>query len=483
MPAVRVSVAAPGPTLKDARRVPGQWLDGDDEAADGPAPRAKLWPIPKWTQTAYGVAALTFGVLVIIAFAGNGNVARSLVVAPVLAWITYAVAQRLAAADGQPAVVPILMGGLAVKFVGVLIRYWVGLQVYGRSDATEYVMWGERIAPGLRHFEMLDIGRIRGTNFIRLLTGIIFAVTPGGPMVGFFAYGFLSFVGMLFFWRAFKRAMPDIPDYRYLQVLMLLPSLVYWPSSIGKDAWMVLGMGVASYGVANILTNRTVVGWAAFLAGVYAVLYVRPHVGIALVGGLLVAELLRSRGSQNAGRAALSLGLLFVIGGTVMSTAAAFLGIENWSKANVESELQDTGDRTSEGRSEFTATPVNSPAQFPQGAFTVLFRPMPYETHSPQEFASSIENVVLLGALGVGVRRLLTSLRKSRRRPYLLFCLAAIVIFVVEYSSFSNFALIARQRTTVTALLLVFLCFPRQDPTEVEIPRRRAREPAAPGAA
>jgi hypothetical protein len=292
-------------------------------------------------------------------------------------------------------------------------------------------------------------------------------------MVGFLVFGFFSYIGMILFWRAYRRVFGDRWDLRYLQVLVLMPSLVFWPSALGKEAWMVMCVGLISYGVANILTNRTLVGWGAFVAGTYGVLAVRPHVGIAIFAGLVLAELLRSRGSQGAGRAGLSIVLLFFIGGAVMSSAAAFLGISNWSKATVEQELNDTSDRTSEGRSQFTPTPVNSPAQFPQGAFTVLFRPMPHEVQSPQEFVSALENVGLLALIVFTAPRLGRFLMRSRRHPYFIFCLGTLIVFVVEYSSFSNFALIARQRTQVTALLLAVLFMPRDDPGEIERPPLR----------
>jgi hypothetical protein len=464
----------------------GLWLDAEREPNAATASvdtefeqwrPAHEYPAPKWPGIATALAGLAAAVLLIIGVAGNTNVLRGMIVLPFLAYGTYAIAQRFAKIDGQPAIVSILMGGFAVKFLGILLRYFIGLQVYGRSDATEYVSWGQRIAGPLRHFELIDIGRLRGTNFIRLVTGIVFAVTPGSAMVAFFVFGFFSFVGMLFFWRAFKMSFPGVNDLRYLQVIVVLPSLAFWPSSVGKDAWMVMGVGIASYGVACILTNRTLTGWIAFVLGMWALLAVRPHVAIAMLVGLVVAELFRSRGSQGAGRAALSILLLFLVGSVVMSTASAFLGIDNWSKASVDQELNSVTDRTSEGRSEFTPTPVNSPVQFPQGAFTVLFRPMPYEAQSPQELASSFENVAFLVVLIVFAPRIWNALKKSRARPYLLYCLGTIIVFVVEFSSFSNFALIARQRTTITALMLVFVCLPQKELAQVDLPTVRSAQP------
>jgi hypothetical protein len=290
----------------------------------------------------------------------------------------------------------------------------------------------------------------------------------------------MSYIGVVFFWLAFRRAMPNVPDLRYLQILMLLPSMAFWPSAIGKDSWMVMGVGLASFGVANILTNRSLVGWSTFFVGIYAVLAVRPPVGITLMAGLLIAEMFRSRGSQSAGRAMLSVVLLVVIGGLVLTSAKGFLGISNWSKASVDQELGSVANRTGEGRSEFHPTQVNSPVQFPLGVFTVLFRPMPYETHSPQELASSFENLALLGVLAFSAPRLWRAIRRARRRPYLLYCLGVLSTFVVEYSTFSNFAIIARERTQVTALLLVFLFMPAEDPVDISAPGVRPQSVSAP---
>ncbi|HVJ95548.1 MAG TPA: hypothetical protein VNC41_01805, partial [Acidimicrobiia bacterium] len=124
-----------------------------------------------------------------------------------------------------------------------------------------------------------------------------------------------------------------------------------------------------------------------------------------------------------------------------------------------------------------------SPVQFPLGAFTVLMRPMPYEAGSPQEMLSAFENLAILIILLISAPRVWNALRHSRQRPYVLYCLGAIIIFVVEYSSFSNFALIARQRTTITALFLVFLCLPKMAPTQINQPTVRSRRAGPAGLA
>jgi hypothetical protein len=463
----------------------GKWLDagepgpskGVDAAPGATRSRAKVMANPKWPAPAIGAASLGLLVLGFIAILGDVNVAKALVILPILGWIAYTVAQRFALVDGQPAIVPIMMGGLAIKCVGVQARYWIDLKYYGTSDAKAYAQYGRIIAPGLRHFHLINTGRLEGTNFIRLVTGVVFAITPASFMSGYFVFGFMAYIGSIFFWRAFKKAFPRADDLRYLQVLMFLPSLAFWPSAIGKDAWMMLGVAIASYGVACILTNATFAGWVSFLVGIYMVLAVRPQVGLALFVGLFLAELLRARGSQGAARAGASAILMIVFGGIILSTTAAFLGISSFNKATVSQELNSVGNQTSQGGSQFSPTPVNNPLEFPQGAFTVLFRPMPYEVRSPQELLSAFENVALLGVIVFSLPSVWAVLRRARKQPYILYCLGTLIGFVVEYSTFSNFAIIARERTQITALMLVFICLPRQELVEVVKTHVRAGDP------
>ena len=108
----------------------------------------------------------------------------------------------------------------------------------------------------------------------------------------------------------------------------------------------------------------------------------------------------------------MSLLLLFFFGGIILSTSARGSSVSAIGARRVStSELGSVADRTSEGRSEFHPTPVNSPVQFPLGAFTVFFRPMPYETHSPQEILTALEDVALLGVLLLSAQRLWAALR------------------------------------------------------------------------
>ena len=49
--------------------------------------------------------------------------------------------------------------------------------------------------------------------------------------------------------------MADGDARRYAALVFLLPSLLFWPSSIAKEAWILACLGLAAYGAAKMLTR------------------------------------------------------------------------------------------------------------------------------------------------------------------------------------------------------------------------------------
>jgi hypothetical protein len=104
---------------------------------------------------------------------------------------------------------------------------------------------------------------------------------------------------------------------------------------------------------------------------------------------------------------------------------------------------------------------VSSPLDVPLATVTVLYRPFPTETGSPQEFLTAIEGVVL-AVLSIGViRRSGRILRASRDYPYIIYCVGALLVFIIAFSGFSNFGILARQRTVIQPLFLVLIALPK----------------------
>jgi hypothetical protein len=451
-PAAGVGPRGPGmfpPDAQPPEMLAAPWLPPSP-------PRAR----PAWASAVFAIFGVFLLGVLARAGAGDSDALGAFISGAAVFAITYYAARWIARRDDNPRVVPIVMAGLCLKIIGTYIRYRVSINLYKTGDFIDYDQWGHKIGASLRQGHMLiPAGRFAGTNFLRVVTGFVYFVTPSRMMSGFVMFGWLSFVGLLFFWRAYHVAVSPQHDTTYLQWIVLLPSLIYWPSAIGKDAFMVLAAGVAAYGAACLLKHRTATGIVAVTAGILGMIYVRPHFALAVCGGLALATLLRR---QHGGfmRTVFTLAFVLIIGLAAMASAKSFFGISSFNQESVTKQLNDTSEHSSEGGSQFDPVVVHSPAQFPLAAVTVLFRPLPYESHTAQTMATAIEDVFLIFMTLRRLPRIMRALRKSRDIPYLLYCIGALLVFFIAFSGFSNFGILARQRAVIQPLFLVFLALP-----------------------
>jgi hypothetical protein len=439
------------------RRPPGS---SRRRGADRPG-RPSRTGTPTWVSAVAFVAAIAYLGAIVFAAGGNKEAFGAVVTGPILLLIGWIIARKLAAKDDNPEIVPVLMGAVCLKLLGSAVRWWVAATVYGTGDFYDYDKVGRAVANGLRHGHLITLrGRLAGSNFIRLVTGFIYFATPSRMMSGFLIYGFLSLIGLIFFWRAYRVAVSKSYDLTYLKWIVLLPSLIYWPSAIGKDAFMVLAAGIAAYGSACLLSERVWAGILGLSVGMAGMLMVRPHFALATCGGLLLAFLVR----RNRGGFMQSLvGVAFVAGLSflVLKSASSFFNISAFNQSSIVKALSETSQQTGQGGSNFHAVVVHSPLQLPLAAMTVLYRPFVFEAHSAQEMLTAIEGSVLFLLTLRAWRPIRKALRDMRQVPYFAYCLGALLLFIVAFSGFSNFGILARERAVIQPLFLVFLSLPR----------------------
>jgi hypothetical protein len=126
--------------------------------------------------------------------------------------------------------------------------------------------------------------------------------------------------------------------------------------------------------------------------------------------------------------------------------------------------------RSGGGGSQFVPSILRSPTQAPNAIITVMFRPLPYEAHNFQALAASLENSFLLIYAFIRIPWGFAALRSMRRQPYVAMALVYTAMFIVAFSSFSNFGNLVRQRVQVLPFFIALLCIP---------PKRKERAPAA----
>jgi hypothetical protein len=416
--------------------------------------------------------ALALGYLVALAWAMENlsyDVWGAMVVGPVLVAISVPILARAARADGDPMMGKILFAAFAAKMVGALLRYAVTFEVYGgRADAGGYHGSGSRLAAAfwdgtwdrVLHDEVPELV---GTEFMRLATGMVYIVTGPTKLGGFLVFGWLSFWGLFCFYRAFRTAFPEGDHRRYTIALFFLPSLLYWPSSIGKEAWMLFTLGIVAYGAALVLTYRTH-GYVVLGIGLAATALVRPHVTLLAFVAFFVAYLVRRRSWRESqlgllGRL-IGLAVIVAAGVLIVTQTAHFFHLDTIDGGSVDQVLDRTVDQSSDGGSEFATARVTSPAEYPYATLSVLFRPFPWEAGNAQALAAAIEGVVVMALFIISVPRLVRMPGFAVRTPYVMFALAYTGLFILAFSAIGNFGLLARQRTQVLPFVLVLIAVP-----------------------
>lgn len=397
------------------------------------------------------------------------------VVGPTLIALSLPVLRREAVRQGDKRLFWLLLLALLLKLFGAILRHHVAFDIYGGvADAKGYHGAGRRLAASFASGDF-DLDRFlpaTGTNFISILTGAVYTIIGPTLLGGFLFYSWLSFWGLFLFYKAFTLAVPEGRSATYARLLFFLPSMFFWPSSIGKEAWMVLALGIGAYGVAQVLSGATWQGLSVTAAGLVWVAMVRPHVAgmmaVALAAGYMLRRPHRELRQVAIVVKTFSLALLVAVAGVMVLRAESFLhGSRIYTRNGAVSTLDRIAERTGQGGSQFAAPSVlKSPAQVPVAAVTVLFRPFPFEAHNAQALAAAAEGAFLLLFSLVRIRWIFAAVGSARRRPYVAFAIAFTAVFIIAFSAIGNFGILTRQRVQVLPLYLVLLAIPPMKTTE-----------------
>lgn len=357
----------------------------------------------------------------------------------------------------------VLVGYLA-KLVGIAGRYVVVFVVYGGvGDANRYNLFAAFYYFLWRKgdFDTGPEGQA-GTHNVELITTALYTIIGPSAIVGFFVFGSLAFWGSILLLKAFREAVPDGDHRRYTVLLLLLPSFLYWPSSIGKEALLMFAIGLVALGVARLFNNRPASGVVYGIAGLALAALIRPHLTLLLVAAIFVAQILRPTGGKASGFVAKLAGVVIVgiAASIILTQAADFLGVDLLNLQEVAEKAETVGGNTDQGGSAFEPVPLDSPLGIPAAIVTLLFRPFVWEAKNAQMLVQALEASGMLVLAIVSWRRLASLPRLLRRNPYIVFAVTYTFAFILAFASFSNFGILARQRVLMLPFFLALLALP-----------------------
>ncbi|HEX2562764.1 MAG TPA: nucleotidyltransferase family protein [Acidimicrobiales bacterium] len=435
-------------------------------ATDGDPTRGTVVDPPARSGLAFGIVGAA---LLTIAAVGSqlGRDNLGVVLVP-LAGLLLASAASLRIARVRPDEAWVgrwLVLAVIVKIGASYYRYHTAFNTYGGvADASGYDEYGRQFARAwLNGGAAPELENLRQLNFMRWFTGVVYYVFGTNMITGFFVFGLLAVIGSYFWYRATVDAVPRVDKRLYLALVMFAPSIAFWPSSIGKESLMQLGLGTVALATARLLHHRLARAAVLGFAGGWLLWVVRPHL-LALAtlaaGGAYAAGRVRGKGGAMRSLMARPVGLLAVVllMAFTVSQATKFLGIEDLSLSSIEAELDENTERTSIGGSEYHhgGNSLN-PLRLPEGAATVLLRPFPWETESSLQLVSSLESVLLVGLIVARLGSLRAALTRARTTPFLLYCWILVILYAATFSSIANFGLLVRQRALVLPALYTLI--------------------------
>ena len=117
----------------------------------------------------------------------------------------------------------------------------------GVADYNRYVNQGASLSYNLRAGDFTTsgtgIGKIIGDGATSIFGGVIMTIVGPNKLAAFFVASFLSFVGSVFLYLAFKVTFPECNRGRYALLVFLFPSMLFWTADISKEAGMLVASG------------------------------------------------------------------------------------------------------------------------------------------------------------------------------------------------------------------------------------------------
>jgi len=297
----------------------------------------------------------------------------------------------------------------------------------------------------------------RGTENIHNLVWLYYRILPES----FHALKVLSsFVGLWGIYLFYRAALVVLGrrELRLLYILALFPSILFWSSTLGKEPFALLGIGLYVYG-SVVWYARGSLGAIAFLClGVIIAVLVRSWLGPILLAPILINYLFARQGPIKKGITVL------VAAGAL---AATLLLVFEQFAIEASQDLLQNIDATSRqwsggGSGEELAVDLTQPLQLlaalPFAMFTALFRPFPGEIRNALGTMAGLENLVLLTLLAAAVIRFRFSELKN---PIILWAAVLIVVWTLAYAfiSYQNLGTAVRFRLQILPVLLALLVY------------------------
>lgn len=386
-----------------------------------------------------------------------------------------ALALGAAAVLGRAAAVRVpawlLLAGVGLRVLGSTVRYEILFRFYnGFGDAVEYYQEGLSLSGYILSWQISPLSwdfwfygiKWWGTQFLTRLSALVLTVIGPSMRGEFLAFALLAFLGLLALAVGFRRIQPD-QAHDYAVWLFLWPSLWFWPSSVGKEAVLMLTVGLTTLGYVGKTGER--IRWPLYLAGLGLTFCIRPHVAALLAFATGIAHWLGAWRRLTLRRLAEAAGLV-ILAALAFNGMKVQFGLEDADLEGLREFVEYRSEQTLSGGSNIGAPPL-SLIGIPLACINVWLRPFPWDVSNATTAFAALEILVFLGLVWSRRRGLRHTLGAWRRNRLLRFVVPLVVAYTLMIGfTFGNLGIIARQRTPMFPFVFMILMSVPQRPTE-----------------
>lgn len=335
--------------------------------------------------------------------------------------------------------------------LGFMLIYENG---FGILDAYGY------FAASLRDdfpWQQVSIGG-SGTTNIAVIAWVHNQIFPASYHALKVSFSMIGLLGVYLFYQ-FLILLTNCRKLKWLYLLGLYPSILFWSSILGKDPIVFLGISIYCYGVLKWYKSQNYSYIVLAIAGVLLAIFIRIWLGVILLFPLMVFAVVSTRSFiARLVMAGLTVALFLVMVNQFSSYFAVESLDEMVSTVDTLAQGQATGGSAQDIPRFFNVRDMIT--FFPIALFTTLFRPLPGELMTPFGLLAGIENFLLLIYFVAAIRR--TQWQTWRETP-VMWIVLLILTWASLYGFFSssNLGAAVRFKLQILPVLLSFVIYLR----------------------
>lgn len=347
--------------------------------------------------------------------------------------------------------------GVFMRIVGTLAYlYYAYFLTSGNVDAFIYDNWAEFFAGYFINGDFSPFydpslyrdGQLFYTNFVAYPAAFFLIITGNSTFGIFLLFSMVCFLGLVLMLKSFYINFPHLDRYRVTLYVLLFPAVWFWTSTIGKDAFVFLGVGVVCSGFRN---DR--MSYVRFILGIATIYAFRPPVAYMTLLALSALFIFNFKDSFLIKLVKTAVGIYLII--VLFDFLSEEWKIENISNETI-TELQAGTLRNNDYGTGALEEKSGGVESIPRGIVDVMMRPFIWETRDITTFFASLEISFMLIILFLKRRSLMLFIKSMVSNRLSTFVGAFVIIYVISAGLFeNNIGLIARHRSIIFPFLFL----------------------------